>query len=56
MIKLTKVPLSSMIDMLKKIYDEGADFVDIEAHPTDGEQDTIKINVRPEYYVDSETQ
>jgi hypothetical protein len=53
-IKLTKVSVSGMIDMLKKIYDDGADYVDIEAHPTDGEQDMIKINVRPEYYMDSE--
>jgi len=45
-----------MIDMLKKIYDDGADYVDIEAHPTDGKQDMIKVTVRPEYYIDEDTQ
>tara|TARA_R100000544_G_C2187027_1_gene39750 strand:- start:242 stop:526 length:285 start_codon:yes stop_codon:yes gene_type:complete len=55
-VKLTKVSVAGMIDMLKKIYDDGADFVDIEAHPTDGEQDMIKVTVRPEYYMDAETE
>ena len=41
--------------MLKKIYDDGADFIDIEGKPTDGQEDMIKISVKPEYYTDEET-
>ncbi len=51
---LKKVPIKSLIQMLTKIYDEGADFIDIEGKPTVGEQDSIKINVRPEYYIPEE--
>ena len=49
-VKLTKVNIISLIDMLKKIYDDGADYIDIEGVPTDGEEDSIKIDVKPEYY------
>ena len=28
-VKLTKVNIISLIDMLKKIYDDGADYIDI---------------------------
>ena len=41
--------------MLKKIYDDGADFIDIEGEATtDGTEDMIKISVKPEYYTDEE--
>ena len=40
-VKLTKVNIISLIDMLKKIYDDGADYIDIEGVPTDGEEDSI---------------
>jgi|TARA_R100000479_G_scaffold128306_2_gene66997 hypothetical protein len=52
--KLRKVSIIGLIDMLKKIYDDGADFIDIEGEATDGSQDMIKITVKPEYYTDSE--
>ncbi len=51
--KLRKVSVMSLMDLLKRIFDEGADFIDIEGEPTDGEEDMIKISVRPEYYVDN---
>ena len=54
-IKLRKISIISLIDMLKKIYDDGADFIDIEGKPTDGQEDMIKISVKPEYYTDEET-
>ena len=34
--KLRKVSIIGLIDMLKKIYDDGADFIDIEGEATDG--------------------
>lgn len=49
-VRLRKVNIVSLIDMLKKIYDDGADYIDIEGVPTDGEEDLIKIDVKPEYY------
>ena len=38
--------------MLKKIYDDGADYIDIEGVPTEGQEDAIKIDVKPEYYTE----
>ena len=54
--KLRKVSVIGLIDMLKRIYDDGADFIDIEGEPTDSDQDMIKITVKPEYYIDQETE
>ncbi len=50
---LRKVSIIGLIDMLKKIYDDGADFIDITGEPTKGgKEDVIKIEVKPEYYTD----
>jgi len=49
-VRLRKVNIVSLIDMLKKIYDDGADYIDIEGVHTDGDEDLIKIDVKPEYY------
>ena len=49
-VRLRKVNIVSLIAMLKKIYDDGADYIDIEGVPTDGDEDLIKIDVKPEYY------
>jgi hypothetical protein len=54
--KLRKVNILALIDMLKRIYDDGADFIDIEGEPTDSDQDMIKITVKPEYYGNEETE
>ena len=40
---MRKVSLISLIDLLKQIYDEGADYIDIEGEQTDGEEDMLKI-------------
>ena len=47
---MRKVSLISLIDLLKQIYDDGADYIDIEGEQTDGEEDMLKITVRPEYF------
>lgn len=43
-----KIPLEALIDILKEVYEQGADFVDIVGTP-DEEQDTIGIYIYPEY-------
>ena len=57
-IKLNKVPIASLIQVLTHLYEEGADFIDITGESTsDSDNDIIKVIVRPEYYLeeDSET-
>lgn len=50
-IKLNKVPIANLIQVLTHLYEEGADFIDIAGEETPGEQnDIIKVTVRPEYY------
>tara|TARA_B100001778_G_scaffold332622_1_gene339318 strand:+ start:238 stop:516 length:279 start_codon:yes stop_codon:yes gene_type:complete len=50
---LKKVSIIGLIDMLKKIYDDGADFIDITGEPTkEGNESVIKIEVKPEYYTE----
>jgi hypothetical protein len=50
-LKLNKVPISSLIRILSSLYEEGADFIDIEGEKQEGEKnDVIKVTVRPEYY------
>ena len=50
---LRKVSIIGLIDMLKKIYDDGADFIDITGEPTkEGNESVIKIEVKPEYYTE----
>jgi hypothetical protein len=52
-LKLNKVPVSSLIQILKQLFEDGADYIDIEGEPQpDAENDIIKVTVRPEYYVD----
>lgn len=53
-VRLRKLSIIALIDMLKKIYDDGADFIDIEGEKTDGTEDMIKISVKPEYYTNAE--
>ena len=53
-LKLNKIPVTSLIHVLTKLYEEGADFIDIEGEPQEGkENDIIKVTVRPEYYIDA---
>ena len=53
-LRLNKVPIVSLIDVLSQLFQDGADFIDIEGERTDNdENDIIKVTVRPEYYVDN---
>lgn len=51
-INLNKIPITSLINVLQHLYEEGADYIDIQGEHTPGdENDVIKVTVRPEYYV-----
>lgn len=48
--KLRKIPLESLINLLADLYDGGADYIDITADSTDDDDpDQMKITVKPEY-------
>jgi len=54
-LRLNKVPVSSLIQVLSQLFEDGADFIDIEGEAQEGkENDIIKVTVRPEYYIDSD--
>lgn len=46
--RIRKIPLVSLIDILKEVYDRGVDFIDIYGIVEDG-QDTIGISFSREY-------
>ena len=46
--KIIKVPLEGLINILVDLYDNGADFIDI-SNDTESGTDVIKIIVKPEY-------
>lgn len=48
--RLRKIPLESLINLLADLYDGGADYIDITADSTDNDEpDQMKITVKPEY-------
>jgi hypothetical protein len=48
--RLRKIPLESLINLLADLYDGGADYIDITAESTEtDEPDQMKITVKPEY-------
>jgi hypothetical protein len=48
--KLRKIPLENLINLLADLYDGGADYIDITAESTEtDEPDQMKITVKPEY-------
>lgn len=50
-LKLIKVPVTQLMQILHQLYEDGADFIDIEGqHRPNGSNDVIKVIVRPEYY------
>ena len=50
-IKLNKVPIANLIQVLTHLYEEGADFIDIAGEEVPGDDnDIIQVTVRPEYY------
>lgn len=50
-LKLIKVPVTQLMQILHQLYEDGADFIDIEGqHRPNASNDVIKVTVRPEYY------
>jgi len=52
-LKLNKIPITALMQILAELFEEGVDFIDIEGEGSeDDESDKIKVTVRPEYYSD----
>jgi hypothetical protein len=52
MLKLRKIPLEPLIQILQDLYDSGADYIDISGEQNDNRdtpKDIIQITVKPEY-------
>jgi len=51
--KLRKIPLEPLLEILKELYDSGADYIDISGEQNiEGNEDIkdlIKITIKPEY-------
>ena len=57
MLKLRKIPLEPLIQILQDLYDSGADYIDISGEQNgEGEslKDIIQITVKPDYMSDPE--
>lgn len=52
-LKLNKIPITVLMQILAELFEEGVDFIDIEGEGSeDDDSDKIKVTVRPEYYSD----
>lgn len=49
--KLRKIPLESLIEILQELFEQGADYIDISEEDNINNKDVIKITVRPEYFI-----
>ena len=51
-LKLSKIPITLLIQILGELFEEGADFIDIEGSSSKDEEesDVIKVTTKPEYY------
>jgi hypothetical protein len=51
-LKLNKIPITALMQILGELFEEGVDFIDIEGEGSEKEEesDRIKVTVRPEYY------
>jgi len=52
MLKLRKIPLQALIEILQDLYDSGADYIDISGEQNgEGEslKDIIQITIKPDY-------
>lgn len=52
MLRLRKIPLQPLIEILQDLYDSGADYIDLSGEQSkEGEdlKDIIQITVKPEY-------
>lgn len=52
MLKLRKIPLQPLIEILQDLYESGADYIDLSGEQSDNRttpKDIIQITVKPEY-------
>lgn len=57
MLKLRKIPLQPLIEILQDLYDSGADFIDLSGEQKDENgsvKDLIQITIKPEYMLHDE--
>ena len=57
MLRLRKIPLYPLIEILQDLYDSGADFIDLSGEQSDeGDtpKDLIQITIKPEYMLHDE--
>jgi hypothetical protein len=57
MLRLRKIPLYPLIEILQDLYESGADFIDLSGEQSEeGEtpKDTIQITIKPEYMLHDE--
>jgi hypothetical protein len=57
MLRLRKIPLQPLIEILQDLYDSGADFIDLSGEQSDegdAPKDTIQITIKPEYMLHDE--
>ena len=58
MLKLRKIPLQPLIEILQDLYDNGADFIDLSGEQKDengSSRDLIQITIKPEYMLHDES-
>ena len=53
-LKLNKVSIVDLIRILTVLFEEGADYIDIESDGSNNDQDIIKVTVKPDYYSDED--
>jgi|SaaInlV_120m_DNA_3_1039746.scaffolds.fasta_scaffold07110_4 hypothetical protein len=53
-LKLNKVSIVDLIRILTVLFEEGADYIDIESDGSNDDQDIIKVTVKPDYYSDED--
>lgn len=54
MLKLRKIPLEPLIQILQDLWDSGADYIDLSGEQNDNgdaPKDIIQITVKPEYII-----
>lgn len=57
MLKLRKIPLQALIEILQDLYENGADFIDLSGEQKDENgsvKDLIQITIKPEYMLHDE--
>ena len=57
MLKLRKIPLQPLIEILQDLYENGADFIDLSGEQKDENgsiKDLIQITIKPEYMLHDE--